>query len=154
MKTRAFSIVELLIVIAIIGLLLALLLPALAAVREGARRAQCANHLRQIALGTLSYASARQDRLPAFHTRVRGAPRRAEHASWRYAILPFLEEQTLHDNFRYDEDEQLTDAAVHAIKSNIDVYQCPSTPGALRSLTGLTHRFGRRDASVQIAPRS
>ena len=89
-------------------------------------------------------ASARQDRLPAFRTRIAGAPRRTGHVSWRYAILPFLEDQTLYSSFEFD-NGQLTDAAVGAIKSKIDVYQCPSTPGALRTVTGFTHRFGQRD---------
>ena len=62
-KRTGFTLVELLVVIAIIGILIAMLLPAVQAVREAARRTQCANNIRQIALATMNYESANM-RLP------------------------------------------------------------------------------------------
>jgi prepilin-type N-terminal cleavage/methylation domain-containing protein len=64
-RRAAFTLVELLCVIAIIGVLFALLLPAIAASREAARRTTCASNMRQVALAAVLYASAHGQRFPA-----------------------------------------------------------------------------------------
>ncbi len=98
----AFTLVELLVVIAIIGILVALLLPAIQAAREAARRSQCKNNIKQLALGCLLHADTHKF-LPSggwtkFYTADTNQGYGADQpGSWYFNILPYIEEQSLHD---------------------------------------------------------
>ncbi len=65
MNKKAFTLIELLVVIVILGVVMALLFPAMGRVREGARRAQCANNLRQHGIAWYLYLDEHDERFPA-----------------------------------------------------------------------------------------
>ena len=101
--SEAFTLVELLVVISIIGVLVALLLPAVQAAREASRRTKCTNHLKQIGLAFLNHHSARKEfpsggwnwNFPP--TYVDGMPvaGRDQKAGWGFQILPYIEAQNV-----------------------------------------------------------
>ncbi len=80
------------------GILVALLLPAVQAAREAARRAQCTNNMKQIMLAMHNYHSANNS-LPRDITDKNGKPL----LSWRVAILPYIEQNELYQKFKQDE---------------------------------------------------
>ena len=76
-----------------VGILVGLMLPAVQAAREAARRMQCSNNMRQIALAMHNYHDFYQTFPPAFTTDVNGRPLH----SWRTLLLPYLEQSALYD---------------------------------------------------------
>lgn len=109
--SKAFTLVELLVVIAIIGVLVGLLLPAVQVARESARRSACRNKLRQLALACLHYADAvgalptssgQTTRWSSQHPSFATNPTAVNNAAVTYNfivhVLPFLEEQRLFDD--------------------------------------------------------
>ena len=98
-KSKGFTLVELLVVMAIIGILVGMLLPAVQSVREAARRTSCLNNLRQMALASINYQSAHQ-RFPAASD---GGWIDDGGQYWGFSLhtylLPYLEQNALSDQF-------------------------------------------------------
>jgi len=92
-KRHGFTLVELLVVITIIGILIALLLPAVQAAREAARRTQCTNNLKQLALACHNHAEAHQE-LP--YARKYDL---WDTYTWTQLILPYIEQMAVYNGY-------------------------------------------------------
>lgn len=132
--TRAphgFTIVELLVVIGIIGLLLALLLPAVQSAREAARRTQCRNNLKQVGLAAIGFEVAHQtfpppQVLPRGGGLVGGGGGDYGHLGSVFVLLlPYLEEGSLYDSYRIDESPGSSNNSRYT-SGSLPPYLCPT----------------------------
>jgi len=148
---QAFTILELLVAIGVVGLLAAILLPALSAAREAARRVQCVDHLRQIGLALHAYHD-QHDSLPA------GWQEEATRVSsygWAVSLLPFLENENLYR--QVDRNRPLAHPANTAARhTTIPDLLCPSDisePGFLLHMDhahGATSGFSATSPAVEL----
>ncbi len=150
MTGRGFTLVELLVVIAIIGILVALLLPAIQAAREAARRTQCNNNLKNIALALQNYHDTYK-MMPAGaqgRRTLQGTPGSNNSAngrnlgpSWYFGIAPFIEQRNIYDKimatqrpgvgpceFRYGSFPNPSTVRDALRKMVPDYMRCPSSP--------------------------
>jgi len=127
-STHGFTLVELLVVIAIIAILIALLLPAVQAAREAARRIQCTNNQKQVALATLNFEST-FGHLPAgvLFCEHGDDPLQCDQTLREFSafltILPYLEQSTLTDAYDFESRVYFSPIATSA---QIPTYVCPS----------------------------
>jgi prepilin-type N-terminal cleavage/methylation domain-containing protein/prepilin-type processing-associated H-X9-DG protein len=123
-RSRAFTLVELLVVIAIIAVLIGLLLPAVQSARESSRRSSCSNNVKQLGLAMHSYAAAKGRLPPGRQVFIEQTT--ASAAQWSPTVaflLPFIEERARADlyDFKKSWDKQIT-----VVGQVIPAYQCPS----------------------------
>ena len=135
MSTRhsAFTLVELLVVVAIIGILIALLLPAVQAAREAARNISCRNNMKQIGIALHMHHDAKH-RLPAGWIAYEPGTRNPHWFgepgwAWSAKILPFIEEKALfEDTIHFD--LPITDPANDVARvTRVSSFRCPSDIG-------------------------
>lgn len=132
LQKNGFTLVELLVVIAIIGILVALLLPAVQAAREAARRTQCLNHLKQLALGAQNYHSTHKSFPLGMEMTINVNMARS---TFLIDLLPYVEQTSLYDQWEFPDlnaggrpisNNITTDPSTSRAATNIPVYLCPS----------------------------
>jgi prepilin-type N-terminal cleavage/methylation domain-containing protein len=143
-KSVGFTLVELLVVITIIGILIALLLPAVQAAREAARRMQCSNNLKQIALAMHNYHEA-HNVLPYGCPASGVGFREAQGGNWSMMILPYIEMTGLYGQIDFNLHVKSLPTAV--AETPISAYVCPSdsSPSVI-----LDNRFSPHNPAVAM----
>jgi prepilin-type N-terminal cleavage/methylation domain-containing protein len=157
-KRKGFTLVELLVVISIIGMLIALLLPAVQAARESGRQTQCSNNLKNIALALVAYETSKNS-FPGFTNDL--SPSAADfndNRSWAFCIMPQLDNRALYDKYRdppansSSSDPLPIDNA--AITETLDLFRCPTNPPESlgSSATSYVVNTGQIDQTPSSAP--
>jgi hypothetical protein len=109
-----------------VGVGVALLLPAVQAAREAARRMQCANNVKQITLALHIYHDVHQELPPLYTVDAKGKPLH----SWRVLLLPYMEQQALYDQIKLDEPwDSEHNKKFHKIAPRF--YRCPNSQAGL-----------------------
>ena len=124
-RRKAFTLIEVLVTIAVITLILALLLPAVQAAREAARRLSCVNHLKQIGLAMANYEeSNRSFPISGFS---------AISPSHFARILPYIEQGTLYNQINFDVYIGASPGSANFTVSGVrlDTFLCPSDGDAI-----------------------
>ena len=143
---HGFTLVELLVVVAIIGMLIGLLLPAVQAARESARRMSCQNNLKQMGLGMHNFATAYKERFPPGRIKVSNFST----VSWSGFFLDFMEQSETQATMDpvADASAESTDSRLYlradfkrpvnykATRTRIATYLCPSTSREHESRSG------------------
>jgi len=142
-RLAGFTLVELLVVVTIIGILIALLLPAVQGARESGRKTVCQNNLRQIGVALGSY----QSKLGVYPPSSTNRPKRH---SWVPFILPYIEQEALFEKYRFDRNWN-HNANRNVVKVRLEVLICPSAPGGKDRMDKVS---GRKVAISDYSPPS
>lgn len=135
MRKQGFTVVELLVVVALVAALTALLLPAVQSAREASARTACANRMRQVGLALLQYYNAQREFPPGNLVVEEGVCRAwglagkdypsQDGANWAIYLLPYLDQKSLQDAYdfsMFNEAEQNGEV----VGTSVEVYFCPS----------------------------
>lgn len=154
-NSRAFTLVELLVVIAIIGMLVGLLLPAVQQAREAARKMQCNNNLKQLALAALNHESTvKSFPTGGWHWYVIGDADRGfggnQPGGWHFSLLPFMEQNALYQLSALGESAASDPSATKKangktlLSTPLGFFNCPSRR------TAKLYKFGSSSSSSSL----
>jgi len=155
---HGFTLVELLVVIAIISILIAILLPVIQSAREAARRTQCANHIRQLALACNQHELDR-GHYPTGgwgHAWV-GIPDRGfdskQPGGWIYNVLPYIEQTRIRELGKGLSGADSAAASAKRLAMPVPLLNCPSRrrPGALPATADMAHLQNPRETATVAA---
>jgi len=147
----AFSVVEIVVAVAVVGSLAALTLPAIQAVREAARGGVCRNRLREVALATLQFEAAAGALPPARLVAVGDETyARVGSATWLVRIMPFIGHAAIYDAW---DATVAADAQPETVRSAIVTeYLCPTRRGGDQAVTRPTQSLDRQAACGCLVP--
>jgi prepilin-type N-terminal cleavage/methylation domain-containing protein len=126
-SSEGFTLVELLVVIAVIGLLIALLLPAVQAAREAARRTQCSNNQKQLVLALHTYHDIHR-KFPYLRGGRNNSSQRCGDYHGILAILPHIEQEPRYEQINSGPPMDPCDDGFVAWHGQISALVCPSSP--------------------------
>lgn len=141
---RGFTLIELLVVISIIATLMALILPAIQNARAAARRLECQNNLKQIALAAHNFSSAKRGQMPplgVYQPNGAGAPAFAMR-SWVVDLLPHMDRRDVYDRWQTEEifnSSSATSQNATLNKTYLKVLACPDDQSAVGVDGGLSY---------------
>ena len=129
LKKHGFTLVELLVVITIIGILISLLLPAVQAAREAARRLQCANNFKQVGLAMHNYHTVKGCFPPGMFDLHAQSVADGKWWSWTTYLLPYIEQEAVYNMINFSDPNYYSEGATRQAGATvISAFLCPSDP--------------------------
>lgn len=149
---RGFTLIEVLVVIAVIGILVGLLLPAVQQAREAARRAQCMNNLKQFGVALANYETAM--RVYPFGVGGGGPPGFVARWSTHSQLLAYFEQTNLFNSMNFDftpwgHSVEYSAFNATALSTKVDGFLCPSDSDGILELYRLAHNNYRACAGTK-----